>query len=201
MSLFNKNIDEPVEITLNSDPGDPKVVFSVKPCTQDMLDDAKTLAGPIPWGGNLIVDRVNTESLEVCETYAREQLPDEPEDTPYMTLINKLNGKQILTLSKLRSRRELEIMASLTTEEDAASQEAKRWVERNRVALLSLVVEKVDGEDLEDGQLLELLASIRPLELKSQVIDELHHITYALANLTPSGKASFVLQYGDTTTD
>ena len=189
MSLFNKNIDEPVKITLKSDPGDPKVAWTIKPCTQDMLDEAKVMAGPIPYAGRYLTIQLADAVNEAYKARAKE-LEDKPE-----TIVTAAEADRI------QLRVEAEFKAGLNDDELTSIEEARLWAQRQKICLLSLVIQEIDGKPLDEGQLQSLLESVRPHSLRVEVIRELESIAYELANLTSEGKAEFVLQYGRTTTD
>jgi len=199
MPLFFKDSNEPQPFTLKCDPGhgtdEPCSSFLIKPLTKDMMDQATTAAGPIPWRGRQLITQVQQVVREAVKASLTASKP-ELAGVAYLEALKAIEGDsdamEALGLASILA--ESKAMGEFTAEDRQSVADARTWVGHQLLETVRLVMVEVDGEPVADLE--TLMSYLRPASLRDSVLSEVREVAVEMAQLDPKASTHFVDQYG-----
>jgi len=195
MSFFNQGFNKPEDFKLVCDPGEPKDVWSIRPLTPDMVDEANIKAGVVPYAGRLLALDIARQVNDTVQKLVNEAIPDE--DMSYEEKVAALTLEMFEPIQLESRKTEYRLKAKLTELELKQIQDATSWVSRQRVMILEAVIVAVNGRQTQPGEIIDLLTQLRP-EDKEALSAEVYQIAFKMGHLSVAEKKAFSLQYGST---
>jgi len=211
---------QPVDVTLECDPGEPVITWTLRPLTGVELARARQAAGPPPIRGRIVMRRVAAEVLDAqsADLNIGKQFHDRAGEACHGAVVWSDKSGRFLAVdmasdARPKTFKSLEVrhvgdgaltpepmthsdraMAALNAADAKDHHDGQAWMMRHHEQIAAAALVSVNGEDVSDP--LDVLAAIRPAALYEEAVRELSEHAAALSELDPKARASYASRCG-----